>query len=157
MTLKKPLGSWRQSLKRGEGASERRGRPERPMCGEAGGGGRDPPWKPPEGATLPAPPSVLQPGSSLHSILKGFLVAKVPIDNHEWLNHWPLVVKLNLQPLSPPWRSDNLAKSYNPCNHRVGSSSIQFPSSKSHLVSTWSTLQESNKLSCLESKTKTKY
>ena len=64
---------------------------------------------------------------------------------------------LDLQPLSPPWRSDNLAKSYNPCNHRVGSSSIQFPSSKSHLVSTWSTLQESNKLSCLESKTKTKY
>ena len=24
---------------------------------------------------------------------------------HDWLNGWPLVAELNLQPLSPPWRS----------------------------------------------------
>lgn len=44
----------------------------------------------------------------------GFFI-EVPLGSHEWLDHWPLVViKLSLQPLSSPWRSDNGAESSKP-------------------------------------------
>ena len=33
------------------------------------------------------------------------------LHGHGWLNHWPLVIELNLWPFSPPWKS---ARSSNP-------------------------------------------
>lgn len=44
--------------------------------------------------------SVHQPESSLNRVLLGFY-GKVSSQRHDWLNHWPLVIKLNLQPLLP--------------------------------------------------------
>lgn len=40
---------------------------------------------------------------------------EVSVCRHEWLSHWPLVIELSLQPLSPPWRLvEGVAESSNP-------------------------------------------
>lgn len=53
----------------------------------------------------------------------------------DWLNHWPLAIKLNLQPHSPPRRAG--ARLIQPSNHTVDSPGNQphpLVQSKNHLT-----------------------
>lgn len=50
--------------------------------------------------------SVCSPTRKLPQASSLWVFIKVPLCRHPWLNHWPLVIKLSLQPLSPPRRSD---------------------------------------------------
>ena len=55
----------------------------------------------------------------------GFFM-KASLHRHDWLNHWPLLIELNLQPLAPPptpeWRveSGGWDRKCQPSNPRVG-------------------------------------
>ena len=54
-----------------------------------------------EWTTVPTTPRVRQPGRSPNRVLLDFTEAS--LHRHDWLNHWPLVIELHLQPLSLPW------------------------------------------------------
>ena len=62
---------------------------------------------------------VHQPRSAPNPILLGFY-------GHDWLNYWPVVIELNIQPLPPPQRSEGEVESQ-PSNHLVGSPGNQPP------------------------------
>ena len=63
------------------------------------------------------------------------------LPGHDWLNHWPLVIELNLQPLSPLWRSGGWNSKFKTSNHIVCSPGnqliLRWPNSfPSHFINT---------------------
>lgn len=60
---------------------------------------------------------------------------ELPLCRHDWLDHWPLMVKLNLQTILPSPEVWGWGWRFQPSYRRAGSSGNQAPSSKSHRIS----------------------
>lgn len=83
-----------------------------------------------ERAGVPCPPRedlrspCIHPLEVLWTLVWGFMEAAV-CKHDGWLDHWPLVTELHLQPLSSPGRSRGWD---HPSNHRAGFTGYQPPS-----------------------------
>ena len=77
-------------------------------------------------ATLPASPHVHQHGSSLNPIFLGGFMKRL-LQRHDWLNHWPLVIKFKFSP-SPLPGGQEVRLKVPTSNHLAGSTGNQLAS-----------------------------